>query len=68
VLLDLQKLHLQPDVKSLISDIRAGFSSAVVALSELNTNMMMCVKFGLRVVGLFLTLQIFAETCQYCAG
>jgi hypothetical protein len=46
VLLDLQKLHLQPDAlgaQSLISDIRARFSSVVFGLSELNTNMMMFV-------------------------
>lgn len=47
VLLDLQKLHLHPDAlgaQSQISDIRARLSSAVFGLSELNTNMMMCVQ------------------------
>lgn len=47
VLSDLQKLHLHPDAlgaQSQISDIRARLSSAVFGLSELNTNMMMCVK------------------------
>lgn len=44
---DLRKLHSHPNAigaQSQISDIRARLSTAVFALSELNTNMMMCVK------------------------
>lgn len=44
---DLQKLHSHPDAlgaQSQISDIRARLSTAVFSLSEINTNMMMCVK------------------------
>jgi hypothetical protein len=56
VLLDLQKLHLQPDAlgaQSLISDIRARFSSVVFGISELNTNMMMCVFFRMVELDLY---------------
>ncbi|KAJ5782298.1 hypothetical protein N7457_004072 [Penicillium paradoxum] len=43
VLLELQELQLHPDTfgaQSLISDIRARFSSLIFGLSEVNTNMM----------------------------
>lgn len=46
VLLELQKLLLQPDalgVQSLVSDIRARLSSVTFGLTEVNLNMMMCV-------------------------
>lgn len=47
VLLELQKLLLHPDAlgaQSLVSDIRARLSSVIFGLTEVNLNMMMCVR------------------------
>lgn len=47
VLLELQKLLLHPDAlgaQSLVSDIRARLSSVIFGITEVNLNMMMCVR------------------------